>query len=266
MADKNFSIINIDKPAGMTSFDVVEHVAKLVGVKKASHFGTLDPAVTGVLPIALGRAVKLTGYFIGHYKQYIGILHIHKDISIKEIQTIINKKFTGKIIQKPPVKSRVKRQEREREVRKWQLLEKQNRDILFIADVQGGTYIRKLCSDLGEKIGGAHMLELRRIKAGIFNIEQSITLYELDNLVKDKQLQDELISGEEAIKKILPEKQFKAGKKRLKQLLTGKPIEKKDISGKVPDKFALFSGNKLIEIAKRVNEKDIIARPEFVYN
>lgn len=69
----NFSILNIDKPSGPTSFQVSDFVRKELGLKKTSHFGTLDPKVTGVLPIALGRACKLTGFFIGHNKEYTGI-------------------------------------------------------------------------------------------------------------------------------------------------------------------------------------------------
>ena len=166
----NFGIIVIDKPTGPTSFSISDYVRKQLGLTKTSHFGTLDPQVTGVLPIALGRACKLTGTFLGHDKTYIGIMHTHKEQDIKELQKIINENFLGTIKQTPPKKSRVKRQERERDINRFELLEvsENKKDFLFISEVQGGTYIRKLCSDLGEKIGGAHMLELRRIKAGIF--------------------------------------------------------------------------------------------------
>jgi len=162
-------IININKPSGPTSFDISDFVRKTLrelGVRKTSHFGTLDPKVTGVLPIALNRACKLTGYFLGEDKEYIGIMRIHEDISLERINKAIKAKFTGKILQVPPVKSRVKRQEREREVKKFELLEKNGKDILFHAEVQGGTYIRKLIDDLGKELGiGAHMLELRRVRA-----------------------------------------------------------------------------------------------------
>ena len=177
-----FSIINIDKPSGPTSFGVSNFIRKKLlelGVRKTSHFGTLDTKVTGVLPIALNRACKLTGFFLGHDKEYVGIMRIHSEMQMKEIQDVINKKFLGKIKQTPPVKSRVKRQEREREIKSFELLGvKENpKDILFKCEVQGGTYIRKLIDDLGKEIGiGAHMLELRRIKAGIFKEDKSITI------------------------------------------------------------------------------------------
>src|SRR4030042_6410649 len=110
-----FGIINFEKPANCRSFDIADFVRKKLKLRKTSHFGTLDPMVTGVLPIALNRACKLTGFFLGEDKEYIGVMKIHEDISIENIKKVIEEKFMGKIIQLPPVKSRVKRQERERE-------------------------------------------------------------------------------------------------------------------------------------------------------
>ncbi|MBC8435193.1 RNA-guided pseudouridylation complex pseudouridine synthase subunit Cbf5, partial [archaeon] len=107
----NFGILNIDKPAGPTSFTISDYIRKKLGLNKTSHFGTLDPQVTGVLPIALGRACKLTGFFLGHDKEYIGVMHTHKEQEMEDLQKIINDKFTGIITQMPPVKSAVKRQE-----------------------------------------------------------------------------------------------------------------------------------------------------------
>src|SRR3989339_2047501 len=138
-----FGIINIDKCSGPTSFNVSEFVKKKLGIRKTSHFGTLDPKVTGVLPVALNRACKLTGFFLGEDKEYIGIMRLHEDVELEKIKKIIKEKFTGKIKQTPPVKSRVKRVEREREIISFELIEKERTDILFKTEVQGGTYIRK---------------------------------------------------------------------------------------------------------------------------
>ncbi len=277
----NFGILNIDKPSNPTSFYVSDFIRRKLskfGIKKTSHFGTLDPKVTGVLPIALGRACKLTGFFIGHDKTYVGILKTHKEQNTKELQKIINNKFTGKIKQTPPVKSRVKRQERIREVKKWILLEQdeQKKNFVFIAQVEGGTYIRKLCSDLGDLIGGAHMAELRRINAGIFSEKDKefCNLYEFESaLNEEKELRKIILPAEEAIKKILPIIQAEPSQK--KHLLTGKPIIEeyileKDLeklnSLKEGEKFAIFNKEEFIEIAHKSNENQIIARPEFVYN
>ena len=266
----DFSIINIDKPAGPSSFQVDEMVKEWLGLSKTSHFGTLDPKVSGVLPIALNRACKLLGYFIGHDKTYVGILHTHKDIKIKIVQEIIDREFTGRITQLPPRRSKVKRQEREREVKKFEILEKNGKEVLFLTEVQAGTYIRKLVSDLGEKIGGAHMTELRRTKAGIFSEgdDAFVNLYDLKTAVEEYEKGNEeklraILIPAEIITKILPV--VYAKKEAVKSLYTGKPIFKKDIEEtEVPEKFLVFYGESLIEVARRTNEKDIIARPEFV--
>tara|TARA_Y100000310_G_scaffold338738_1_gene429294 strand:- start:991 stop:1818 length:828 start_codon:yes stop_codon:yes gene_type:complete len=258
-----FCIINVDKPAGCTSFDVVEKIKNIFGARKCGHFGTLDPMVTGVLPIAVNRAVKLTNYFMHKDKIYVGKFRIHKEIDEDELRREMEK-FVGKIMQKPPVKSAVKRQLRQRTVYKFEIIKKHAKIIEFIADVEAGTYIRKLISDLGEKIGGAHMTELRRIKAGIFDIKDSIRLEDLEKIKDNK---EKLIPAE-IISEILPVVQIK--KQNLKQILTGKPLMKNDFE-KLPEDelFSVFIDDKFIEIAKKVSEKEkpeIIARPEFVLN
>jgi len=264
-----FGIINIDKPSGPTSYDISEFVKKKLKARKTSHFGTLDPKVTGVLPIALNRACKLTGYFLGEDKEYIGVMRMHEDISLKDIEKVIKKKFIGKIIQMPPVRSRVKRQDREREIKSFELLEKDGKNILFRVECQGGTYIRKLVDDLGKELGiGAHMLELRRIRAGIFKEKTSVNLYDFEKAVEEYEKGDEkslkkmIISAEEAIVKILPKIEVKDAKK----LLHGKPLEKKDFKGKIEERFSVFCKGKFIGVYKKVDEKNIIARSEFVRN
>ncbi|MBD3247560.1 RNA-guided pseudouridylation complex pseudouridine synthase subunit Cbf5 [Candidatus Pacearchaeota archaeon] len=280
-----FGIINIDKPQNPTSFDTSEFVMKKLGLRKTSHFGTLDPRVTGVLPIALNRACKLTGYFIGEDKEYVGIMRMHEKVSMKKIQKVIKDKFTGVIIQKPPVKSRVKRQEREREVKKFELLEvdKNEKDILFRAEVEGGTYIRKLIDDLGKELGtGAHMLELRRVRAGIFrednekNKYPSINLYDFEKAVEDykegndKMLRDMIIPGE-IISNIYPVVQIK--KKPSEKILHGKPIfhedleKKQEKKNKIPtgETFAGFAKEDFLGMFKVVNQKNVFAKPRFVF-
>jgi H/ACA ribonucleoprotein complex subunit 4 len=218
-----FGIINVDKPAGMTSFDVVDAIRKKFGLRKASHFGTLDPMVTGVLPIALNRACKLTGFFIGEDKEYAGEMKIHEEIELAKIEEMIKEKFTGKIMQLPPVKSRVKRQLREREVMKFDLLKKDGQDISFHTEVQGGTYIRKLVHDLGQALGiNAHMTKLRRIRAGIFLEKDSVKLED----VKKENLKD-IIMPAEIISEVYPTVYIKED--NLKQIFTGKPIHKNDL-------------------------------------
>jgi len=263
-----FGILNIDKPAGPTSVKISEFVKKKLKLKKTSNLGTLDPKTTGVLPVALNKACKLTGYFLGEDKEYVGIMRMHDEVSLDKIKETIKKKFLGKIKQTPPVKSRVKRQEREREIKKFELLEKEGKDILFKAEVQGGTYIRKLIDDLGKELGiGAHMLELRRIRAGIFKEDDKefVDLYKLEK-ANEEELREIIIPAEEAIKKVYPIVEIK--KENLKQIFTGKPIHKKDLIKKqdwdVGKIICIFSEEKFIGMYKVINKGDIFAKSEFV--
>jgi H/ACA ribonucleoprotein complex subunit 4 len=264
MKNLNFSILNIDKPSGPTSFQVSQFIKQSLNLKKTSHFGTLDPKVTGVLPVALGRACKLNDYFMPKDKTYVGIMRLHESVSPENLKKEM-KKFIGIITQMPPVRSAVKRAPREREVKKFDMLEKKGKDVLFKAEVQAGTYIRTLIHDLGKNIGGAHMLELRRTQASIFPESNSITLYEFESAIHKNKLEKYLIPAEEAIKKVLPIVEINPSCE--KQLLTGKPLHKQDLTS-IPkhEKFAAFHKNKLIGVYKKSSEDNILARPEFIYN
>lgn len=267
-----FGIINIDKSSGPTSFNVSGFVKKTLKLRKTSHFGTLDPKVTGVLPVALNRGCKLTGFFLGEDKEYIGIMRIHEDIEIEKIKKAIKEKFTGKILQTPPVKSRVKRQEREREIKAFELLEKNGKNILFRAEVEGGTYIRKLIDDLGKYLGiGAHMLELRRIRAGIFKEDSLVNLYDFEKAVRkfekgdEKPLREIIIPGE-IVSEVYQEVQIE--KQASEKILHGKAIYNEDLKEKVEvekkKSISVFSGDRFIGMFKVINKKNIFAKPEFV--
>jgi H/ACA ribonucleoprotein complex subunit 4 len=270
-----FSIINIDKPSGPTSFQVSQFVMKTLGLNKTSHFGTLDPAVSGVLPVALGRACRLNEYFMHRNKTYAGIMRLHSDVDDKKLDEII-KRFTGKIMQMPPVRSRVKRALREREVISFGILKRKGKDVLFKTEVQAGTYIRKLCHDMGCKIGGAHMLELRRIKAGVFDEAESVSLYKFEKTAEEYKKGDEsllreiLIPGEK-VAEILPV--LKIHKQVLKKCLTGSPIflsflvnvdEIKNM--KENEKICVFCGKIFVGCYNFIGKGEIVAKPEFVFN
>jgi len=199
-------------------------------------------------------------------------MRIHKDISLEEIKKAIKEKFLGKIIQMPPVKSRVKRQKREREIKKFEISKKDGKDISFLAEVQGGTYIRKLISDLGDYMKiGAHMLKLRRIRAGIFCEKDSITLDDFEKAVKKyKQGHEEvlkkIIIPAEIISEVYPAVQIKED--NIKQIFTGKPIHKNDLTKDEDinkDKIiSVFCKNKFIGMYRVVNEQGIFAKAKFV--
>ena len=280
----NFGLINIDKPAGPTSYSISEFVKKLLGLGKTSHMGPLDPKVSGVLPVTLGRACKLADYFIRHDKTYVGILETHRECDIEELQNLIDDNFVGKIRQTPPKRSAVKIAERVREVYHWTLTESDatGRNFLFECRVEGGTYIRKLCSDLGEMIGGAHMGDLRRTEAGIFGEDSLVGLEELEAAVEkwkagdDKELKKMIMPAEVAIKKVLPIVQVE--KRAVKSLYVGKPLFVNDVVGDTDfdgDFFALFCGKKFIGVYKRndvrprslspTEGRKIFGRSEFVF-
>ncbi len=255
-----FSIINVDKPAGMTSHDVVYKIKKIVGARKAGHFGTLDPMVTGVLPVAINRACRLSNFLMKKDKEYVGKMKIHSEISEDKLREEMEK-FVGKIMQRPPVKSRVKRVLREREISKFELLsyDPESKIAEFHSDVEAGTYIRKLISDLGERIGGAHMVGLRRIRAGYFNEKDSFTLEEIREAFEKEdndKIKGMLIYGDivgEIIGKVNVSEDLVEG------LLNGKKLE----IASNEDMICVFSEGKFIGIYGREGE---IFKPEFVLN
>jgi H/ACA ribonucleoprotein complex subunit 4 len=175
----SFGIININKPKGPTSHQVSAYVQKILGIKKSGHSGTLDPKVTGVLPVALGRGTRIVQALLPAGKEYFCVMHLHKEVDEKVLRNTL-KDFVGKIKQIPPLKSSVKRVERLREIYYIKILEIIEKDILFIVGCQAGTYIRKLCHDIGKALGvGAHMAELIRTKAGPFNDKGMVTLQDI---------------------------------------------------------------------------------------
>jgi len=174
-----FGIVNLDKPRGPTSHQVTSWVKNMLNARKAGHSGTLDPKVTGVLPIALNSSTKVIQALLKSGKEYVGVMHLHGDVSLKELKDVV-RQFEGVILQVPPVKSSVKRRARKRRVYYFKILEVKGRDVLFRTAVEAGTYIRKLCHDIGVALGtGAHMKELRRTRAGPFTEKTSVTLHEL---------------------------------------------------------------------------------------
>lgn len=172
-------IVVIDKPAGPTSHQTAEYLKKIIKAPKAGHSGTLDPAVTGVLPVAVSRATRITQALLSSGKEYVCVMHIHDERLEEDIRKAVES-FVGKIKQLPPVKSAIKRQWRYRKVYYIEILEVREKDVLFIVGCQAGTYIRKLCHDIGEKLGcGAHMAQLRRTKAGPFTEEHAVSLHDV---------------------------------------------------------------------------------------
>ncbi len=206
-------VVVVDKPSGMTSAKVVSKVKRGLGVKKVGHTGTLDPMATGVLPICVGEGTKIAGYLLSTDKHYEGefLLGVETDTLDREGAVVREnseaaarvaredvlaamKTLTGDILQVPPMFSAIKQngrrlhklaragQEVEREARpvtihEFELSSFEDRRGTFSVAASKGTYVRSLVHDLGRALGcGAHLTELRRTRAGKFDLESAVPL------------------------------------------------------------------------------------------
>lgn len=176
-----FGVVLIDKPKGPSSHEVSAFVKKIAGSIKTGHSGTLDQNVSGVLPVFLNDACKAVGVFIGARKEYVCTMLLGEEKTRREIEETFDN-FRGRIYQTPPLASAVVKQLRIREVYDLKVLEVDGRKVLFRAAVQGGTYIRTICSHFGEVIGcGAEMADLRRTKAAGFTEDDCVTLQDFSD-------------------------------------------------------------------------------------
>jgi H/ACA ribonucleoprotein complex subunit 4 len=168
-------IINLDKPSGPTSHEVDSWVKRILDSQKTGHGGTLDPRVTGVLPIGIDQATRVIQLLLVAEKEYVCLMRLHQEVDEDTIRNILHE-FQGKIYQTPPLKSAVKRELRVRSIYYVNILEINGQEVLFRIGCEAGTYIRKYCHDIGEALGiGAHMAELRRTKVGPFSEDETLT-------------------------------------------------------------------------------------------
>lgn len=211
-------IINVYKPRGISSYDVIRRIKKIMPQKdKIGHTGTLDPDACGVLPVCIGKATKLSSMLVDQKKEYIAVCRlgistdtedisgkiisscIVPDVDLGVIENIIEK-FTGVISQVPPMYSALKyrgkplyklaregkeiqRNPREINIYSIDLLDFKNGDMKFKVVCSKGTYIRSLCRDIGAELGcGACMADLERTAVGCFNVENSVHADEFLNL------------------------------------------------------------------------------------
>ena len=180
----DFGLIPLDKTRGPTSHEVVAWVRRMMGIEKAGHSGTLDPGVSGLLPIGLGHATKALSLLLLFPKEYVAVMRIHSSVPREEVDRVV-REFTDEIFQKPPQRSAVKRQVRSRRIHEIEILEQQGNLYLMRILCQSGTYVRKLIYDLGEVLAvGATMVELRRTKVGALTEEKGfVSLHDLYDAV-----------------------------------------------------------------------------------
>ena len=210
----------VDKPAGMTSHDVVSIVRRIAGQKKVGHTGTLDPFATGVLPVALGEGTKAITFLDEAVKEYqavmvLGIATDTQDYTGKVIATAdwghvtqeavieVFDSFLGRQSQIPPMFSALKkngvplyklarqgtevpREAREIEVASITVDRVKLPEVTFTVRCSRGTYVRTLATDIGHKLGcGAHLLQLRRTRSGVFSIGDAVKLENLPQCLKN---------------------------------------------------------------------------------
>ncbi len=226
-------IIDVLKPSGMTSFDVVAHLRGLLGIRKIGHAGTLDPLAAGVLPMCIGRATRAIEFLMDKDKYYraeltLGVVTDSQDstgnvistaevnCSDTEIEAAV-RSFTGKYLQMPPMHSALKvggkrlyelardgveieRQQRELMVYSSAVLgieRDSSTKVMFDVHCSKGTYIRTLCADIGERIGcGGHMSFLLRKRAGPFEIKDAFTLEDLAEMQSNGTIQTAFLGVE----------------------------------------------------------------------
>jgi len=296
-------LININKPEGFTSQDVVSIVKKIFKVKKAGHFGTLDPLAKGVLLIGLGRATKFFNFYMKKKKVYTGIVHFgystttydregeklgdDVDININDVNfdKIVNQ-FKGEIEQLPPIYSakKIKGKPLYKYARKNEKVEIKpikvniysfdykiidDKRLYFEVETSSGTYIRSLAHDLGQVVGsGAFLESLTRTKIGEFSVKDSMTIDKL----KSKMNIEEIIKYVIPIEKLLPEfTKILVNENGKNLVLNGAIITKDDV---IKIEESIYSNDivriftideKLIAIAK----KDILKKgfkPFIVFN
>jgi tRNA pseudouridine55 synthase len=229
-------VLIIDKPAGLTSHDIVARVRRILGLRQVGHFGTLDPFATGVLPVSVGKATRFAQFYLKSRKAYEGAIRFGFStdtydatgqptseslpvILEAEILERIFREFTGRIMQTPPPFSakhvggvrayELARQQKpvllapvEVEIYALELLGIERQDVRFAVECSGGTYVRSLAHDLGQKVHcGAYLAGLRRTGVAEFKESQAVTLDRLAEAVKEKRLENCLVP----LEALLPE-------------------------------------------------------------
>ncbi len=227
-------VINIDKPAGWTSHDVVAKVKSLIKVKRVGHTGTLDPLATGVLPICFGKGTKVASFLMGAEKEYDARLRLGQETETQDrtgkvirscdlpeglsasVPSVVES-FVGDYHQTPPMYSAIKvsgvplykaaragkvieRAPRTVTIKKIDIQRIEGNEVSFSVVCSKGTYIRTLCSDIGERLGvGAHLVSLCRIRSGLFRLADAISIDHFCDLYRKGRWEEEAYALNEAL-------------------------------------------------------------------
>ena len=300
-------VLIIDKPAGMTSHDVVARVRKVIGERRVGHTGTLDPFATGVLVLLVGRATRIAQFLSGAEKEYEAVIRLGYatatgDVTGTPVQLESHAKrqsaqslrkeeiegamasLRGEIDQLPPMYSakkiagrklyelarrgeEVARPPARVTIHEFELITSEEQlgtnddgavDIRVRVVCSAGTYIRTLAEDLGRKLGmGAHLIELRRTRAGQFHLDAALTFEKLAEALSQDQVVDILISSHDALSHLAS---INLDEEQLRRIVHGLdlPMSANDLTLSDEDPVRLSRNNQLIAVGKFNSERGVI--------
>jgi predicted rRNA pseudouridine synthase len=269
----NNGFIIVDKPTNISSHELSSYIGKWLNVK-AGHSGTLDPNVSGVLIVGLGKATRLLRFLTEQQKTYVCLMRTDKELSEEQIRALF-KRYETKIWQTPPEKSAVAKKPRLRQIYKLELLELKKDLVLFKAVVEKGTYIRVLCKQLN-----GQMLDLRRINAAGIDEEQCVVMQKIYKAIKDynkgsiEEL-DKIIKTPSEIFMMSSIQKIYVNKKAAENIKKGAPLyapgilrdKTKEIKKGIAAIFFYQDLISLMEVVDdKIKEKGLVAKPERVVN
>ncbi|KCZ81596.1 tRNA pseudouridine(55) synthase [Anncaliia algerae PRA339] len=189
-----YAVIAIDKPKNPSSHEVVTWIKNITNAEKTGHGGTLDPQVSGALVVCLNKATRLTKSMQNEGKEYVCTIEFENKVDIDKFKEGINK-LTGVVFQRPPLMCAVKRQLRIREIYSIEILDYNEKEVLFRVKCEAGTYIRTLCTHFGLYLGNkAIMKDLRRTSSGHISEDDCFTMHDLlDSFYLLKQKDEALV-------------------------------------------------------------------------
>lgn len=259
-------VININKPIGWTSHDVVAKLRGMLKIKKVGHTGTLDPQATGVLPVCLGKGTRIVPFLMDVDKEYRAVLRLGQETDTQDAAGEVIRSsevppsaldaasealqsFVGSYLQMPPMYSAVKvngvplyksarlgqeveRAAREVSIRSIRFHRREGNDVTFSVVCSKGTYVRTLCADVGSRLGvGGHLVSLERVRSGNFHLDDSVTIESLSGLYSKGEWEKEVYSINEVLE-ALPAVWIKES--HLQKIHHGAPVGMEGITASDP--------------------------------
>lgn len=294
MTQSTNGVLIINKPAGLTSHDVVHRVRRIVGQRSVGHLGTLDPMATGVLPVVLGNMTRLTQFYLKSEKSYAGVIRFGfatdtydaegeplgepqaPNLSFEQLREV-SSRFRGVIEQMPPLfsakkihgvpayklarkKKEVSLQPIQVEIKEFEILKLENHSATFRTRVGSGTYIRSIAHELGQLAGcGAHLQTLTRTSVAEFELADAHTLDQLRFAAEGGELESILVHP----RKLLPKMpSVTASDEMASRIRHGRAVNVPELS-QAPEVKVFCGQRELICIATRI--AGTLVQPKVVF-